>query len=143
MNFDAAYATALPRTSTNSCPSFTITPESATTLPNSASATCFLHAKPRNTYFRRAFQWPEHAQNFTDNLSLTETAALLRERAALIANHFGLMHLGVALAVPTFGIFGEREPINATNFFLITKGLPCKAACRRGPLGWRDCDRHL
>jgi ADP-heptose:LPS heptosyltransferase len=100
-----------------------------------------------NTYFRRAFEWPAHALNFMGKLSLADTAALLRECAALIANDSGLMHLGVALGVPTFGIFGitspEREAINAPNFFPITKGLPCEAACRRGTWGRRDCDRHL
>lgn len=100
-----------------------------------------------NTYFRRKFEWPAHAQDFTGELSLTDTAALLRECAALIANDSGLMHLGVALGVPTFGIFGitnpEREAINAPHFYPITKGLPCEAACRRGAWGRRDCDRHL
>ena len=93
-----------------------------------------------NTYFHRAFEWPVHAQDFTGKLSLADTAALLRECAALIANDSGLMHLGVALGVPTFGIFGitspAREGIRAPHFFPITKGLPCEAACRRG--GWGD-----
>ena len=100
-----------------------------------------------NTYFRRGFEWPAHAQNFTGKLSLGDTAALLRECSALVANDSGLMHLGVALGVPTFGIFGitspGREAIHAPNFFPITKGLPCEAACRRGAWGRRDCDRHL
>ena len=100
-----------------------------------------------NTYFHRAFEWPVHAQDFTGKLSLADTAALLRECAALIANDSGLMHLGVALGVPTFGIFGitspAREGIRAPHFFPITKGLPCEAACRRGAWGRRDCERHL
>jgi ADP-heptose:LPS heptosyltransferase len=100
-----------------------------------------------NTYFRRTFEWPTHAQDFTRKLRLTDTAALLRECAALIANDSGLMHLGVALGVPTFGIFGitspAREALRAPHFFPISKGLPCEAACRRGPWGRRDCERHL
>jgi ADP-heptose:LPS heptosyltransferase/2-polyprenyl-3-methyl-5-hydroxy-6-metoxy-1,4-benzoquinol methylase len=100
-----------------------------------------------NTYFRRGFKWPAHAQDFIGKLNLADTAALLRECAALISNDSGLMHLGVALGVPTFGIFGitspQREAIDAPNFFPITKGLPCETACRRGAWGRRDCDRHL
>ncbi len=41
-------------------------------------------------------------------LSLADTAALLRECAALISNDSGLMRLGVALGVPTFGILASR-----------------------------------
>lgn len=100
-----------------------------------------------NTYFRRPFVWPDHAQNFIGKLSLPDTAALLRQCAALVSNDSGIMQLGVALGVPTFGIFGitspEREAMPATPFFPITKGLPCEAECRRGAWGRRDCERHL
>ncbi len=63
-----------------------------------------------NTYFRRPFAWPAQARDCTGQLSLPDTAALLRQCAALIANDSGLMHLGVALGVPTFGIFGITSP---------------------------------
>lgn len=100
-----------------------------------------------NTYFRRPFAWPGQAQDFTGQLNLADTAALLRECAALIANDSGLMHLGVALGVPTFGLFGltspQREAMPSKNFFPITKGLPCEPACRQGTWGRRDCHRHL
>jgi 2-polyprenyl-3-methyl-5-hydroxy-6-metoxy-1,4-benzoquinol methylase len=100
-----------------------------------------------NTYFRRPFAWPQLARDFTGQLSLPDTAALLRQCAALISNDSGLMHLGVALGVPTFGIFGitspQREAIRSPRLFPITKGLPCEAHCRKGPWGRRDCDRHL
>jgi ADP-heptose:LPS heptosyltransferase len=99
------------------------------------------------TYFNRPFAWPDHAQDFTGKLDLPDTAALLRECAALVSNDSGLMHLGVALGVPTFGIFGitspAREAIAAKHFFPITKGLPCEAACRIGAWGRRDCEHHL
>jgi ADP-heptose:LPS heptosyltransferase/2-polyprenyl-3-methyl-5-hydroxy-6-metoxy-1,4-benzoquinol methylase/glycosyltransferase involved in cell wall biosynthesis len=99
------------------------------------------------TYFRRAFKWPDHAKNFVGKLSLPETAALLRQCAALISNDSGMMHLGVALGVPTFGIFGitsqQREAMPVGNMFPITKGLPCEPACRQRPWGRRDCEYHL
>jgi glycosyltransferase involved in cell wall biosynthesis/2-polyprenyl-3-methyl-5-hydroxy-6-metoxy-1,4-benzoquinol methylase len=100
-----------------------------------------------NTYFRSAFAWPERALDFTGKLDLRDTAALLRECAALISNDSGLMHLGVALSVPTFAIFGitspAREMIAAANMFPITKGLPCEPACRQRAWGRRDCEFHL
>ena len=99
------------------------------------------------TYFRRDFDWPGHAQNFVGQLSLPDTAALLRACAALVANDSGLMQLAVALGVPTFGIFGitspAREAIPSKYFHAITKALPCEAACHAGTWGRRDCDRHL
>jgi ADP-heptose:LPS heptosyltransferase len=99
------------------------------------------------TYFDRRFLWPLHVQDFSGRLSLPDTAALISECAALVANDSGLMHLGVALGVPTFGIFGitspQRESIDAPHMFAISKGLPCEPACRRAPWGRRDCEHHL
>jgi len=99
------------------------------------------------TYFGRPFVWPPHARDFAGALSLPDTAALISQCAALVANDSGLMHLGVALGVPTFGIFGitspRRESIDAPNMIAITKGLPCEPACRLGPWGRRDCEHHL
>ena len=99
------------------------------------------------TYFRREFAWPEHVQNFIGKLNLPDTAALLRACAAVVSNDSGLMQLGVALGVPTFGIFGitspGRESIRSKYFHAITKGLPCEAACHAGKWGRRDCERHL
>jgi 2-polyprenyl-3-methyl-5-hydroxy-6-metoxy-1,4-benzoquinol methylase len=99
------------------------------------------------TYFRCGFAWPEHVQNFVGKLNLPDTAALLRECAALISNDSGLMQLAVALGVPTFGIFGitspAREAMRTKYFHSITKGLACEAACHAGTWGRRDCDRHL
>lgn len=99
------------------------------------------------TYFRRPFAWPSHARNFTGQLDLPDTAALLARCAALVANDSGLMHLGVALGIPTFGVFGitspAREAFDAPHMTVVTKGLPCEAACRRAPWGRRDCEHHL
>jgi len=99
------------------------------------------------TYFHRDFRWPVHVQNFVGKLGLADTAALLRECAALVSNDSGLMHLAAALGVPTFGIFGitspQREGMPLKNFHPITKGLPCEAACHAGSWGRRDCEYHL
>ena len=99
------------------------------------------------TYFNRSFRWPAHVKDFVGKLSLTDTAALLQQCAALVANDSGLMHLGVALGIPTFGIFGitspEREGVPAKNWFPVTKGLACEPACRQKSWGRRDCEHHL
>ncbi len=99
------------------------------------------------TYFRRAFEWPAHARNFVGELNLRDTAALLSECAALVSNDSGLMHLGVAVGTPTFGVFGitspAREAVRSPQMNAVSKNLPCEAACRAGKWGRRDCDRHL
>jgi heptosyltransferase-2 len=101
----------------------------------------------RATYFHRAFAWPAHARSFVGELDLADTAALLSECAALVANDSGLMHVGAALGIPVFGVFGitspAREAIPVVNMIPVSKGLACEAACRRGPWGRRDCGFHL
>jgi len=121
--------------------------ELARLLPNVALIGTPADVDNAPTYFRMAFDWPKHVSNFIGTLSLQDTAALLRECAALVSNDSGLMHLGVALGIPTFGIFGitspQREVIPAEHMFPITKGLPCEPACRQEPWGRRDCAQHL
>jgi 2-polyprenyl-3-methyl-5-hydroxy-6-metoxy-1,4-benzoquinol methylase len=99
------------------------------------------------TYFRRDFAWPRHARNFVGALDLPDTAALIRECAALVSNDSGLMHLGVAVGTQTFGVFGitspEREMIPSRKMFPVTKKLACEAACRKQTWGRRDCEQHL
>ena len=99
------------------------------------------------TYFQKNYDWPAHVQNFASGLSLLDTAALLSECAALVSNDSGIMHLGAALEVPTFGIFGITSPLRelvpTPCLFPITKGLPCENACHRGRWGRRDCEHHL
>jgi 2-polyprenyl-3-methyl-5-hydroxy-6-metoxy-1,4-benzoquinol methylase len=100
-----------------------------------------------NTYFEQSFAWPDHVLNFVGKLSLRDTAALLQQCTALVSNDSGLMHLGAALRIPTFGIFGitspQRETSSAPNLFPVTKGLPCEPACRKAAWGRRDCEFHL
>ncbi|MGA7201112.1 MAG: glycosyltransferase [Candidatus Cybelea sp.] len=101
----------------------------------------------RGTYFARPFRWPDHARDFIGKLDLRDTAALLSQCAALISLDSGMMHLGVALRVPTFGVFGitspQRECIPSPFMTPITKQLVCEPACRGRSWGRRDCEQHL
>lgn len=108
---------------------------------------CDSDRRTDGTYFRRPFVWPSHVLDLTGQLDLAGSAAVIARSAALVANDSGVMHLGVALGVPTFGIFGitspAREAMDAPHMTAITKGLSCEPACRLGPWGRRDCEHHL
>jgi|SRR5271166_92241 len=99
------------------------------------------------SYFATPFDWPDHVRNQAGKLGLADTAALIRQCAALVSNDSGLMHLGVALGVPTFGVFGitspAREAIPSPHMVAVTRQLDCEPACRREPWGRRDCEHHL
>jgi ADP-heptose:LPS heptosyltransferase/SAM-dependent methyltransferase len=99
------------------------------------------------TYFNRPYHFPDHVINYIGKLSLADTAALLKQCSALVANDSGLMHLGVALGVQTFGIFGvtspRRECFPSPVMVPITKGLDCESKCRKNRWGQRDCRNHL
>jgi ADP-heptose:LPS heptosyltransferase/SAM-dependent methyltransferase len=99
------------------------------------------------TYFRAPFAWPSHARDFTGTLSLRDTAALISQCAAMVANDSGLMHLAVALGVPTVGVFGitspQREAMASPHMHALSKGLACESACRQQAWGRRDCSQHL
>ena len=99
------------------------------------------------TYFAKPFEWPDHAAVFAGKLRLADTAALIKQCAALVSNDSGLMHLGVALGVPVFGVFGitspAREAIASPFMIPVSAQLDCETACRRQPWGRRDCDQHL
>jgi hypothetical protein len=122
-------------------------PDLAARLPHVAIVGASDDLDTRGTYFRHAFAWPRHAQNFIGQLDLPDTAALLQECAALVSNDSGLMQLGSALGLPTFGIFGitnpAREGMRVANLIPLSKGLPCEPACRRAPWGRQDCEFHL
>ena len=100
-----------------------------------------------HTYFDRSYVWPAQARMFAGRLTLLDTAALIRQCGALVANDSGLMHLGVALKVVTFGVFGitspVREAIASKHMMPISKRLPCEPECRKAAWGRRDCQQHL
>ena len=99
------------------------------------------------TYFGKRFSWPSHAIDYTGRLSLSETAAIIAQSAALVCNDSGMQHIGAAVGTPTYPIYGitspEREAIPLAHVRPVTKGLPCEADCRRQPWGRRDCHLHL
>ena len=98
------------------------------------------------SYFE-PLQWPPHVLDFCGKLSLADTAALISQCGAVVANDSGMMHLAAVLGVPTIGIFGitspQREAMKLPTMHVLTKGLPCEPACRREPWGRRDCAQHL
>jgi glycosyltransferase involved in cell wall biosynthesis/SAM-dependent methyltransferase len=122
-------------------------PELAAELPHVVVVGTEEDRRTEGTYFGRPYEWPPHVRDLTGTLSLPDTAALLSRCAALVSNDSGLMHLGVALGIPVFGVFGitspAREVIPAPNMLPVTKGLGCEPACRGQPWGRRDCHRHL
>jgi hypothetical protein len=119
----------------------------AALLPNVALIGTPSDLDNQGTYFARPFRWPDHARDFVGKLDLRDTAALISQCAALISLDSGMMHLGVALRVPTFGIFGitspQRECIPSPFMTPITRQLVCEPACRRRSWGRRDCEQHL
>jgi hypothetical protein len=122
-------------------------PELAAELPHVVVVGTEEDRRTEGTYFGRPYEWPSHVRDLTGTLSLPDTAALLSRCAALVSNDSGLMHLGVALGIPVFGVFGitspGREALPTPNMLPVTRGLGCESACRRQPWGRRDCHRHL
>lgn len=82
--------------------------------------------------------FPSHVRSFLGQLSLRETAVLLSEAAAVVANDCGLGHLAGALGVPTLLLFGPtphgtlgKLPPNVT---ILRAGLPCEPCWFRARL---------
>ena len=99
------------------------------------------------TYFATPIRWPAHVQDATTPRELAETARLIAQCSAMVANDSGLMHLAAALGVPTLGIFGltspAREAMPWPALHPLSGGLACEPACRSQPWGRRDCQHHL
>lgn len=80
--------------------------------------------------------WPEHVKVYTGQLSLLDTAALISQCAALISNDSGLSHVGAALGIPTFPIYGsthpKREMMPLPNVHPIELRAECHESCRAG-----------
>ena len=99
------------------------------------------------TYFATPLRWPAHVHDATGPRSLRDTARLIGQCTALVANDSGLMHLAAALGVPTLGLFGltspAREAMPWPALHTLSGGLACEPACRTQPWGRRDCAQHL
>jgi ADP-heptose:LPS heptosyltransferase len=68
----------------------------------------------------------EKVRNFSDLLSLEESAALLGYCQFLISNDTGIMHLAVAVGTPVVAIFGPTSPGQIgpydVNSYIVSKG---------------------
>lgn len=84
----------------------------------------------------------------TGQLSLMETAALLKNCKVLITNDTGVLHISAAVKTPVIAIFGPTVgefgyyPYRVTNR-VISKDLPCKPCTTKGtskcPINTFDC----
>jgi heptosyltransferase-2 len=71
-------------------------------------------------------------------ISLTETAEIIRRSQLLITNDSGLMHVGSAMGLPLIAIFGSTVqefgffPVNSNSFVLQNQGLYCRPCSHIG-----------
>jgi hypothetical protein len=92
--------------------------------------------------FRSDF--PPHAKNFIDKLSIDDTAALIEQAGAVVGNDCGLVHLAVALGKPVFAILGPSSrrkvfPPFLKNVTVIAKEYDCQPCQEHRRLGvWRE-----
>ncbi|MCA6217803.1 glycosyltransferase family 9 protein [Ideonella sp. B7] len=85
--------------------------------------------------------------NLAGRLKLDETVAAVARGQLLIGVDTGLTHMGIALGVPTVGLFGSTAPYlqgGTPQVQILYKGLPC-SPCHRNPScqGRFDCMRQL
>jgi heptosyltransferase-2 len=92
---------------------------------------------------------PDRVWSFAGELSLLESAELIRRCAVLISNDSAPMHLGVAVRTPVIAIFGATVPEfgfapHGTHDEIVeVSGLACRPCGihggRRCPIGTFDC----
>lgn len=58
---------------------------------------------------RQQKPWPDGVEDFTDKLSIGDTAALISQCDTFISNDSGIAHVAAAVGVPTFVIFGPTS----------------------------------
>lgn len=85
--------------------------------------------------------------NLTGRLKLDETVAVVARGQLLVGVDTGLTHMGIALKVPTVGLFGSTAPYlhgGSPRVQVLYKALPC-SPCHRNPTcqGRFDCMRQL
>lgn len=77
-----------------------------------------------------------NAVNLTGELSLCETAAVLKETALLISGDSGIMHIAYGLGVKTLALFGpgieKKWAPRVSNSVIINKRLECSPCTRFG-----------
>jgi ADP-heptose:LPS heptosyltransferase len=84
--------------------------------------------------------------NLAGLLKLEETAVLLKKCRLLIGNDSGPLHLGVAVGIPTLGLFGPTAPIQFYPYHpplhtFIYKALPCSPCYKFGGRLWQQIPR--
>jgi ADP-heptose:LPS heptosyltransferase len=74
--------------------------------------------------------------NLAGKTSLAETAAVLRRSSLLVTGDSGLLHMAVALAVPTVSLFGpgiaKKWAPRGSGHYVLNKNLDCSPCTRFG-----------
>jgi ADP-heptose:LPS heptosyltransferase len=82
----------------------------------------------------------ENTVNLAGDLSLIETAAVLKHAAVFVGNDSGLAHLARALGIPTVVLFGPCDPqkwsLPGPEHVVIHKGLACSPCAAFGYRKW-------
>jgi len=84
------------------------------------------------------FQSTDRVYNFTGQLSLLETAALLSRSKLLVCNDSGIMHMAASVKVPILAIFGSTVqelgffPYRSDSIILENKNLSCRPCSHIG-----------
>jgi heptosyltransferase-2 len=86
----------------------------------------------------------QRIHNWSGELSLDQSMALIAQSQSLISNDSGLMHIGAALSIPQIAIFGssspQHTPPQSRKAKVIWLGLPCSPCYKRTcPLGHLNC----
>ena len=91
--------------------------------------------------------------NFTGRLNLLESAAVIKNAAALISNDSALMHMATAVDTPVAAIFGSTSeelgffPFRGKSLVLQNEGLWCRPCTHIGrnrcPLGHFKCMEEI
>jgi len=80
-------------------------------------------------------QWTANVTDFRGQLSLADTAALLSQCTALVANDSGLSHVAAALGIPVVAIYGatrpSRESMPLRNVYPLEHRLGCRDVCAK------------
>jgi ADP-heptose:LPS heptosyltransferase len=79
-----------------------------------------------------------HAISMAGQLSLSQTAALLKLSFAAVGGDSGLMHLAAALGTPTIALFGPTDERRTAPFGarrVLTAELPCRPCFDKLPYG--------
>jgi len=86
-------------------------------------------------------------RDFVGRLSLADTAALLRECAAVVSIDSGIAHIAAALGRPTFAIYGitrpQRESFLLPNEYPIENRPACAKDCASLRYNARTCSKRI